>query len=95
MLRVQGYTYCHGDVQANVPLGMNANKKHCDGLLFLWTIINRTTARINATIAVIIGQLKHLEAVMTEASNDITTINTKVRRLLKLHFANMQVTFDE
>jgi hypothetical protein len=91
----EGYTYCRGNVQINVPQGNDANKKRCNGLMFLCTIINRTTARTNLTIAVIIGQLNHLKAVMTEANNDITMFNTNVRKLLNLYYANMRVTFNK
>ena len=37
-----------------------------DGLLFLWTIINRTTARTNATISVIIDKLTNLPSLMSD-----------------------------
>jgi hypothetical protein len=87
------YTYRRRDIQ--VPVIGNADDKRRDGMMFLWTIINRTTARTNATIAVIIHQLNNLEAVMTEENSDITAFNTKVRKLLNSYYANKRVTFDE
>jgi hypothetical protein len=66
-------------------------------MMFLWKIINRTTACTNAIIAVIIHQLTHLEAVMveTEESSDIMESNTKVRKLLNSYYANKCMTFDK
>jgi hypothetical protein len=89
------YTYTRRDVQVPAVPGTDPNEKRRDGMMFLWTIINRTTARTNATVAVIIHQLNHLEAVMTEANSDITMFNTRVRKLLNSYFANKRVTFDE
>jgi hypothetical protein len=89
------YTYRRGDVQNNVQPGQDPNEKRRDGMMFLWTIINRTTARTNATSAVIIHQLNHLEGVMTEENNDITAFNTKVRKILNSYYANKRLTFDE
>jgi hypothetical protein len=86
-------TYRWGDTQ--VPVVGNADDKRRDGMMFLWTIINRTTAWTNATITVIIHQLNHLEAVMTEENSNITAFNTKVRKLLNSYYANKRVTFDK
>jgi hypothetical protein len=91
----EGYTYRRGDVQVPAIAGTDPNEKRRDGMIFLWTIINRTTARTNATVTVIIHQLNHLEAVMTESNSDITVFNTKVRKLLNSYFANKRVQFDE
>jgi hypothetical protein len=89
------YTYRRGDILVPLPAGMDPEEKRRDGVMFLWSIINRTTARTNATIAVIIHQLNHLESVMTESNSDITTFNTKVRKLLNSYYANKRVVFDE
>jgi hypothetical protein len=74
---------------------VNGNEKRRDGLMFLWTIINRTTNQTNATITVIIHQLNHLETEMNDSGSDVSVFNTKVRKLLNSFYANKQQVFDE
>ena len=91
----ESYTYMRNEVQTPVPDGLDGTEKRRDGLMFLWTIINRTTARTNATISVIIHQLNHLESEMNEAGSDVKVFNTKVRKLLNSYYANKRQVFDE
>jgi hypothetical protein len=99
----KNYTIKRGDVDASqaliaaaipVPAG-DADDEIRDGVLFLWSIINRTTAKTNATISGIIFSLTHLDNIMAEHHNDITSFNTHVRTLLNQYVANRQSEYDQ
>jgi hypothetical protein len=90
------YTYRRGDIAAHmVQPGAEDEEKRRDGLMFLWSIINRTTAKTTATITVLLKQLNNLPAVMTECNIDIGAFNTKVYKLVNMYRANKQHEFDE
>jgi hypothetical protein len=86
------YTLRRGDV-ALAPAG-NAHELIRDGVLFLWSIINHTIARTNATISVIIEQLTNLPSLMTEVNSDVNAFNTNVRSLVNSYYSNKQETYD-
>jgi hypothetical protein len=88
------YTFRRGDVAGAVAGGDDKEKRR-DGLMMLWTIINRTTAMTTATISVLLEQLNNLPAAMTEANHDIGAFNTKVRRLLTSYYANKREAYNE
>jgi hypothetical protein len=79
---------------AQIPAGGDVNERRRDGLLFLWCILDRTTAKTNATISTIVRQLNHLAELMSEHNSDVAVFNTQVRRLLNSYFANKRETFD-
>lgn len=98
----QKYTITRGSVRtaqaviagaAAVPLGDDTEEIR-DGVLFLWCIINRTTAKTNATISGIIYNLNHLVNIMVEHNNDINAFNTHVRTLLNQYISNRQAEYD-
>lgn len=66
-----------------------------DGVLFLWAVINRTTAQTNATISAIINQLTRLNIAMEESKHDIKEFNTKIRDLLNQYTANRRHEYDQ
>jgi hypothetical protein len=72
------YTFQRGQVPGAVA-GGDPNEQRRDGLMMLWTIVNRTTAMTTATISVLMEQLNNLTNAMTEVNHDITAFNTKVR----------------
>jgi hypothetical protein len=61
---------------ANIPAG-DPNERRRDGLLFLWCILDRTTAKTNATISTIVRQLNHLAELMTEHNSDVSVSTHK------------------
>jgi hypothetical protein len=63
--------------------------------MFLWTIINRTTAMTTATLSVLIDQIFNLPSLMQETNNDVQAFNTKVRKLQNAYYANKREQFDE
>jgi hypothetical protein len=65
-----------------------------DGLLFLWCILDRTTAETNATLSTIVRRLNHLAELMSEHNSDVAVFNTQVRQLLNSYIANKRETFD-
>jgi hypothetical protein len=88
------YTFRRGDVPGAAPGGDDEERRR-DGLMFLWSIINRTTAMTTATLSVLIDQIFNLSAVMQENNNDVQAFNTKVRKLLNAYYANKRQPFDE
>jgi uncharacterized protein HemY len=88
------YTFRRGLVPGAVA-GGDANERRRDGLMLLWTIINRTTEMTMATISVLMEQLNNLSTAMTEANHDITPFNTKVLRLLTSYYSNRQEAYNE
>ena len=93
------YTIRRGTLAAlpdgvNIPHGGDVNERCRDGLLFLWCILDRTTAKPNATISTIVRQLNHLAELMSEHSSDVSVFNTQVRGLLNSYFANKRDKFD-
>ena len=93
------YTLTRGNV-AVTPAGLtipagDPTERRRDGLLFLFCILDRTTAKTNATISTIVRQLNHLAELMTEHNSDITVFNTQVRRLLNSYVANKRENFDK
>jgi hypothetical protein len=88
------YTYRRGDVPGAIAGGDN-NEKQRDGLMFSWTIINRTTAMTTATVSVIIDQIFNLPTLMQEVNNVVQAFNTNVRKLLNAYYANKRQQFDE
>lgn len=71
------------------------NDEYRDGVLLLWTIINHTTAKTNATISVIVEQLTSLPATMMEHNSDVKVFNTTVRTLLNSYYANKRESYDK
>jgi hypothetical protein len=93
------YTIRRGTLAAlpdgvNIPHGGDVNERRRDGLLFLWCILDRTTAKTNATISTIVRQLNHLAELMSEHNSDVSVFNTQVRRLLNSYLANKRDKFD-
>jgi hypothetical protein len=89
------YTYRRGDHPALMLGAGDPEERRRDGLMFLWAIINLTTAKTTATITVLLKQLNNLPAVMTECNSDISTFNTKVYKLINMYRANKQQEFDD
>ena len=93
------YTLKRGVVRAATPVGTivggNDNDVYRDGLLMLWTVINRTTAQTNATISAIINQLTRMNTIMEDSKHDIKQFNTSVRTLLNQYTANRRHEYDE
>jgi ABC-type transporter Mla subunit MlaD len=94
------YTLKRGSVRASQPVGTNYpagndTDEFRDGLLLLWTVINRTTAQTNATISAIINQLTRMNSIMEESKHDIKQFNTTVRTLLNSYVANRRHEYDE
>lgn len=87
------YTVQRGDVPS-APIGGNDEEKIRDGVLFLWSIINHTTAKTNATISVIVEQLTNLPSLMTEVNSDVNAFNTNVRSLVNSYYSNKRETYD-
>jgi hypothetical protein len=88
------YTFQRGMVPGAVA-GGDPDEQRRDGLMLLWTIINRTTAMTTATISVLMEQLNNLNNAMNECNHDITAFNTKVRCLLTSYYANKRETYNE
>jgi hypothetical protein len=88
------YTFRRGDVPGAAPGGVDDERRR-DGLMFLWAIINRTTAMTTATLSVLIDQIFNLSAIMQEVNHDVQAFNTRVRKLLNAYYANKRQTFDE
>jgi hypothetical protein len=88
------YTFQRGMVPGAVA-GGDPNEQRRDGLMLLWTIVNRTTAMTTATISVLMEQLNNLNTTLNEANHDITAFNTKVRRLLTSYYANKRESYNE
>jgi hypothetical protein len=88
------YTYTASDVPGAAP-GVTPTEKQRSGLMYLWTLINRTTAMTTATISVILEQLNNLPSVMQEANNDVTSFNSKVRKILTSYYANKRESYNE
>jgi hypothetical protein len=76
--RTHKYTIRRGDVP-NTIAGGDPEERRRDGLMFLLCIINRTTAKTNATITNIVRRINNLRALMIEEDigakpkKDITT----------------------
>jgi hypothetical protein len=73
--KISTYTFRRGDVPV-VVVGGDDNEKRSHGLLFLWSIINRTTSMTTATLSILIDQLFNLPRLMQEANNDVQAFNT-------------------
>lgn len=86
-------TIRRGDVPT-APPGGNNEEKFRDGVLFLWSIINHTTAKTHATISVIIEQLTNLPSAMSEFNSDVNAFNTQVRNLVNSYYANKREAYD-
>lgn len=87
------YTLWHRDV-LTAPHSGNDEERIRDGILFLWLIINHTTAKTNATISVIIEQLTNLPSLMTEVNSDINAFNTNVLSLVNSYYSNKRESYD-
>jgi hypothetical protein len=72
----------------------NPDDEFRDGVLFLWAIINRTTAQTNATVTSILDQLSSMTTIMEESKNDIKVFNTSVRSLLNQYTANKREEYN-
>jgi hypothetical protein len=59
-----------------------------DGLMFLWCILNRTTAETNATITTIVRKINHLPELMIKKESNVQDFNTTVRQLQNSYYAN-------
>jgi hypothetical protein len=59
------YTIQRGDVLNAIP-GGDLEERRRDGLMLLWCIINRTTAKTNATITTIVRKINNLRDLMIE-----------------------------
>ena len=88
------YTYNITNVP-NATVGVDPNEQRRSGLMYLWTIINRTTAMTTATISVLLEQLNNLPSVMQEVNNDVTAFNSKVRKILTSYYANKRESYNE
>jgi hypothetical protein len=88
------YTYTASNVP-NAAAGVNPTEQRRSGLMYLWTIINRTTAMTTATISVLLEQLNNLPSVMQEVNNDVTAFNSKVRKILTSYYANKRESYNE
>jgi hypothetical protein len=88
------YTFTASDVQGIAP-GTNPSEQRRSGLMYLWTIINRTTAMTTATISVLLEQLNNLPSVMQEVNHDVTAFNSKVRKMLTSYYANKREAYNE
>ena len=88
------YTYIANDVE-NTATGVNQSEQRRSGLMYLWAIVNRTTAMTTATISVLLEQLNNLPSLMQEVNNDVTAFNSKVRKLLTSYYANKRETYNE
>jgi hypothetical protein len=89
----ENYTVQRSDVPNALP-GGHIEERRRDGVLFLWMIVNRTTAKTNATISTIVRQLNHLTDVMSEHNSDVNAFNTHVRKLTNSYYANKREQFD-
>lgn len=76
------------------PAGGNDDENISNGVLFLWSIVNHTTAKTNATISVIIEQLTNLPSLMTEVNSDINAFNTNVCSLVNSYYSNKRESYD-
>jgi hypothetical protein len=88
------YTYKANEVM-NIAAGVDPNEQQRSGLMYLWTIVNRTTAMTAATISVLLEQLNNLPSVMQEVNNDVMAFNSKVRQLLTSYYANKREAYNE
>ena len=88
------YTYKANEV-LNIAAGVDPNEQQRSGLMYLWTIVNRTTAMTAATISVLLEQLNNLPSVMQEVNNDVMAFNSKVRQLLTSYYANKREAYNE
>jgi hypothetical protein len=88
------YTYTARMVPNAAP-GVSPEEQRRSGLMYLWTIVNRTTAMTTATISVILEQLNNLPSVMQEVNNDVTNFNSKVRKILSAYYANKRENYNE
>jgi hypothetical protein len=62
--------------------------------MFLWCIINRMTARTNATVTTIVKQIGKLREAMIEKNSDVTAFTTYVKQLMHLYTSNRRTEPD-
>jgi hypothetical protein len=62
--------------------------------MFLWCIINRSTANTNATISTIVRKITHLREVVVEKDSNVTAFNTNVSQLCNSYYANKREQVD-
>jgi hypothetical protein len=89
------YTFRRADA-TNAPQVPNSDpeEKRRDGLMFLWCIIDRTTATTNATISTILRMITHLREIMVEKDSNVTAFNTNVCQLVNSYYANKREQVD-
>jgi iron-sulfur cluster repair protein YtfE (RIC family) len=63
--------------------------------MFLWCIINQTTAKANATITNIVRKINNLRELMIEKDSDVQSFNTTVRQLVNSYYANKREQVDK
>ena len=88
------YTYVASAIPG-AAAGVQPDEQRRSGMMYLWTIINRTTAMTTATISVILEQLNNLPSVMQDVNNDVNAFNSKVRKILTSYFANKSEAYNE
>jgi septal ring factor EnvC (AmiA/AmiB activator) len=63
--------------------------------MFLWCIINQTTAKTNATITNIVRKINNLRELMIEKDSDVQSFNSTVRQLVNSNYANKRERVDK
>jgi hypothetical protein len=63
--------------------------------MFLWCIINHTTAKSNARITNIVRRINNLRALMIEKDSNVQAFNTAVQHLLNSYFSNKREPVDQ
>jgi hypothetical protein len=74
---------------------LDPEERHRDRLMFLWCILNRTTAKTNATITTIVRKITHLMELMSEKDSNVQELNTTLRQLMNSYYANKREKPDE
>jgi hypothetical protein len=91
------YTIWRGDIQAApvIPGVTNSEERRCDGLMYLYCIVNRTTAKTHATMRSIIRQINNMKELMLEKDSDVQAFNTRFQQLMNMYYAHKHQKVDE
>jgi hypothetical protein len=90
------YTVRRGDV-LNGPTGpgISPEEQRRDGLMYLYCIINRTTAKTHATVTSIVRQINAMREVLVQKDSDVQAFNTNIQHLTNLYYDHKRQKVDE
>jgi hypothetical protein len=91
------YAVRRGDIPnaPNIPGVTNPEERRRDGLMYLFCIVSRTTAKTHTMVTSIAWQINAIREVMIQKDSDVQAFNTHIQHLTNLYYAHKRQKVDE